>query len=193
MSGYTQTFNELLYANFGPAATTTPTAAAVSMTAAMPEIIVPGGYMAVTGRRSSSLKLKLGGLLTATATIPTFTFGVAYTSAIPGAFAGTPVLVTSAAITPNAGTNFPWWLDLDIGLRTLTPGAASTVITQGTIYSPLGFPSPTEFALPTTGTVTGVTNWEADLQYFLWPYVTLSAATAGNTVTVQWAKLYGEN
>jgi hypothetical protein len=28
---------------------------------------------------------------------------------------------------------------------------------------------------------------------YLWPYITLGAATAGNTVTPQWGKLYGEN
>jgi hypothetical protein len=193
MSGYTMTMTEVLYSNWGPASTTTPTASAVSMISGIPEIIVPGGFMAVTGRRSSTMRLRMGGLLTATSVIPTFTFGVSYTSAIPGAFSASAVLATSAAITPNAGTNFEWFMDLDIGLRTLTPGAASTVVAMGSIESMAGFPSPNEFTLPTTGTVTGVTAWEADLQYFLWPYVTLSAATAGNTVTVEFVKLYGEN
>ena len=34
---------------------------------------------------------------------------------------------------------------------------------------------------------------DVDQQIFLWPYLTLGAATAGNTVTMQMAKLYGEN
>src|SRR6202034_1782642 len=101
MSGYTMTQTEVLYSNWGPATTTTPTASAVSMVTGMPEIIVPGGYMAVTGRRSSTLRLRMGGLLTATAVVPTFTFGVAYTSAIPGAFSASAVLATTAAITPS--------------------------------------------------------------------------------------------
>jgi hypothetical protein len=84
-------------------------------------------------------------------------------------------------------------MELEIGLRTLTPGAASTVVSTGWIESPAGFSSPFRFTIPTTGTVTGYTAWEADLQYFLWPYLQLSAATAGNTMTTEYAKLYGEN
>jgi hypothetical protein len=194
MSGYTMTMTEVLYSNWGPATTTTPTASAVSMTGAMPEIIVPGGFMAVTGRRSSTLKLKIGGLLTATATVPTFTFGVSYTSSTPAAFSASAVLATSAALTPTAATtNADWSMEIDIGLRTLTPGAASTVVAMGWVECAAGFAAPYRYTIPATGTVTGVTNWEADLQYFLWPYLTLSAATTGNTVTIQYCKLYGEN
>ena len=34
---------------------------------------------------------------------------------------------------------------------------------------------------------------DVDQPLFIWPYVTLGAATAGNTVTLQKAKMWGEN
>ena len=40
---------------------------------------------------------------------------------------------------------------------------------------------------------TTMTVWQSDQEYYLWPYLTLGAATASNTVTVQYVKLYGEN
>jgi hypothetical protein len=198
MSGFTQTTNEVLYAFYGAATTTTIAATAQSLIVGYPEIVIPGSYMSVVGKRSSSLRLKMGGLLTATATIPTFTFGLEITSAVPGAFvtpAAGNTLVTSAAITPVASTNVWWHMEFEIGLRTLVAGALSTVSSAGEIRSQAAFSAAgwQAYEIPATGAYAPFAQWESDLQYFLWPYLTLSAATAGNTMTTEYAKLYGEN
>src|SRR5438128_2588552 len=100
------TQTELLHSFYGAATVSVPSASAVTITAGTPEIVVPAGYMSALGKRSSSLKLKLGGYMTATATVPTFAFGIARTAfATPPAFsAGTPLATLSNTVTPSAAT-----------------------------------------------------------------------------------------
>lgn len=192
MSGYTMTQAELLYAFYGVATTSVPTAGVATVTAAMPECGVPGGYMVALGKRSSSLVLDLGGYLTATATVPTWSFGLAWTNASPPVFGGTQLLVTpTAAVAPTAGSG-SWNMHVKLGLRTLGVGAASTIWASGSVTSNLFAAAPLVFNPGGSGG-TSMTTWQDDLEYYLWPYLTLSAATAGNTVTTQYMKLYGEN
>lgn len=203
MSGNTGTAFEELYSSGGPATVTTPTAGAVSLIAGLPPIVVPGNYMTKLGAQCSSLRLKMGGQLTTTATIPTWLFGLQFTSAQPPAFvASAPaVLAATAAFTPGTAVTAAWWeAEWHIVNRTMSPGAASTVVTTGRIECPAAFPPVAYSAIagnmvlaPATNVAATNATWESDLQYFLWPYLTLGAATAGNTVTTQWAKLYGEN
>ena len=192
MSGYTNTVFEELYSSFAAATTTTPAAAAASITAGLPPLVIPGGYMGKLGNQCSSLRVMMGGQMTATATVPTWLFGIAFTSAVPPAFSAATPLGATAAFTPVAGAGAYFWAQIDIGLRAIAPGAASTVVTIGKFEGPL-FPSPFYQTLPATNIAPAVATWETDLQYFLWPYVTLGAATAGNTVSLHWAKIYGEN
>lgn len=192
MSGYTGTLFEELYSYYGAATTTSPAASAVSITATYPPIVVPGGYMTGLGAKSSSLRLRFGGQMTATATVPTWLFGVAYTSATPPSFSASTPLAATGTFTPSAGTGGYFICEVDIGLRTLALGAASTIVTMGKSEGSL-FPSPFWQSFPATNVAPTITAWESDLQYFLWPYLTLGAATAGNTVSLHFCKLYGEN
>jgi hypothetical protein len=191
LSFYTGTQNELLYSFYGAATTSVVSASAVTITAGYPEIAVPANFMSALGKRSSSLKLKLGGFITATATVPTFSFGLAYTpfSTSP-AFASTPVLATTTnTVTPSAGSG-SFKMEVEIGLRAMGLGQASTVVTHGSWDSNL---TTTNLQLAPGGSGNTVTNWQSDNEYYLWPFILLGAATTGNTVTVQYAKLYGEN
>lgn len=193
MSGFTQTTNELTYSYDQAATTSVVSASAVTITAGYPAIKIYGSTFKNVGELSSSLKFKMGGLLTATATVPSFTFALYTTSVTPPAFATTNTLVTATAVTPSVVTNAWWDMEVDIALRTLALGAASTVSAHGWIRSAAAFPSPFYASMPATGAYAPLATVETDLQYFLWPGLTLGAATAGNTVTVQYAKLYGEN
>lgn len=192
MSGVTTTIFEELYSSYAAATTTTPTAGAVSVTAGMPPIVVPGNYMTKLGSQSSSLRLRFGGQMTATATVPTWLVGVAFTSVTPPAFSATAPLGVTATFTPSAGTGAYFICEVDIGLRTIALGAASTIVTMGKVEGAL-LPSPFWNSLPATNVAPTIATWETDLQYFLWPYLTLGAATAGNTVSLHFCKLYGEN
>lgn len=203
MSGFTMTQTELLYSFYGAATVTTPTTSpGSSMTLTYPPIIVPAGYMQNVGGRSSSLRLKMGGLATVTATIPTWQFflytAVATTSA--PAFATTNTLASTATFTPGqAATNAVWDMEIEIGLRTLALGAASTVVAMGKIrsyaFTPAAY-SVTAYdtqTLPAIGAYTPLATWDNSQAYVLWPALSLGAATAGNTVITEFCKLYGEN
>jgi hypothetical protein len=194
MSGFTMTQTELLHSFYGAATVSVPTAAAVTITAGTPEIIVPAGYMSVTGKRSSSLKLKIGGYMTATATVPTFAFGLAYQvgPSVSGFSATTPLCTISNTVTPSAATG-SWEAEWDIGLRALGQLNASTVWCSGKILASPALTTSQWWMNPLGAGGTTDTVWESDQEYYLWPYLTLGTATASNTVTTQFAKLYGEN
>jgi len=145
----------------------------------------------------------MGGLLTATATIPTFQFQLnAIVQANPVVFSTTsPVtLLQTTAVTPSAATaNVPWNIVGHIGLRTLSLGAASTIAGWGwwmastfaaTAYT---VATPLVATAPATGAYTPPATYDTAQTYNLWPTLILGTATTGNTVTTQYCKLYGEN
>lgn len=200
MSGFKPVGCELLYAYFGAATVTTPTTTpGSSMILTYPPIIIPAGYFANVGSWSSSLKLEMGGLLTSTATIPTWQFFLyAAQLANPPAFATTLTLGSTATFTPStASTNVTWEAVINIGLRTLALGAGSTVIAVGRYLSPgvsvATYAAPDMAMMPPSGAYTPFATYDTSQSYTLWPALSLGAATAGNTVTTQYAKLYGEN
>lgn len=183
--------------SYGQAATVSvPTASAVTITAGWPAITIPGGFFQKLGDKTSSARLLLQGGLTATATIPTFAFGLAWTQANPAAFSASNLLhAISANNTPGSAVtlaqiDFEW----HIGLRTLGLGGASTLVTTGKVDCPSGFASPFKLTMPASnGSKTSATTIDVMQPIYLWPYITLGAATAGNTVTLDWGKLYGDS
>ena len=203
MSNFYNKPYELLYAFYGAATVSVPTTSpGATITAGYPPIIIPANYFGDVGERSSSLVLKIGGLATTTATIPTWQFflyaAIATTSA--PAFATTNTIGSTATFTPgNALTNYVWNATIELGLRTLALGAASTVTAMGSfqsdIFGPSAF-STTQYELvtmPGPGAFTPFATYDTTQAYLLWPALSLGAATAGNTVTVEYCQLDGEN
>jgi hypothetical protein len=190
MSFYTGTQTELLYSYAGAATTTTPAAAATSVIATYPPVVIPGGFMAALGGRSSSLRVWLWGQATATATVPTWIFGISKTTI--NTFSGTGGIQT-ATFTPGAVTGAYFRVIIDITLRAEGQVGNSTVAVNGVVDGPALLPSPFESTIPASNVANTWTDWQVDQQYYLWPYLTLGAATAGNTVTTQQLKVYGEN
>jgi hypothetical protein len=176
--------SEVLW-GYGQAATASvPTASAVTACNGWPAIDIPAGYFQRLGTLTSTAKLVIQATLTATATVPTFAFGLAVTQANPAAFSVTNLLhAISATVTPVAGTAYQTWLEWDITLRAMgAPGANSTLVT-----------TPFKLTMPQSNGVQTFATFDPQQVAYLWPYITLGAATAGNTITPQWGKLYGEN
>jgi hypothetical protein len=194
MSFFSGTQAELLHAFFGAATTSVPSASAVTITAGMPEIVVPANFMTTVGKRSSALLLEYGGYMTATATVPTFAFGLAFTAfATPPAFsAATPLATLSNTVTPSAASGSIRG-QFHIGLRTLGAGNTSTVWASGDVQAAPALTASSWWLNPLGAGGTTVTTWQSDQEYYLWPYLTLGAATASNTVTLQYVKLWGLN
>jgi hypothetical protein len=196
VSGYKPIGTEVLYSSYALASTSVPTAAAVTITAGMPPIVVPANYFSDLGSWSSSLRLVYGGLMSTASTIPTWNWGlyasVATTTAPAFSSAGILLGSSGASAPPSVVSNVPWWAYFDIGIRALALGAASTIVTWGTVQS-TAVNTAGEVTVPGSGAYTPPATWDTTQSYILWPALTLGAATAGNTVTVQYAKLYGEN
>lgn len=202
MSGFTQTTNELLYSFYGAATVSTPTASpGSSMTLTYPTCIIPANYFANTGSRTSSLRLEMGGLCTVTATIPTWQFFLyAAFLASNQTFQSTLTLGSTATFTPGqAATNAVWECVINIGIRTLGLGSASTIVAIGRFMSDAFLPAAysvtaqTFVSIPAIGAYTPFATYDTSQEYSLWPALSLGAGTAGNTVTTQYLKLFGEN
>jgi hypothetical protein len=207
VSGNKPIGTELLYAYYGAGTVSVPTASpGSSATLNYPACPVPPNYMSTTGEWSSSLRLLCGGLFIATATLPTISFGLYGTIVQPAAFAtgGSPGLIGSSAlyVASATTTGCPFEMEWNIGLRTMgnVNGASSntsTVTCFGNVTVFLGtaataidvWPIPT----PASTYTPQNTAWPADQQVYLWPTILVTGATAGNTVTMEWMKLYGEN
>jgi hypothetical protein len=204
MSGYTMTQNELLYAHYGAGTASTPTTTpGSSAMVGYPPMYVPAGFMSVVGERSSSLLLKAGGIMIATATVPTWQIGIYGTITQPAQFsgAGAPGLIgQTATFTPSVTTGCWFNLSVRIGLRTLgaygTGAGVSTVVCIGEFdYVAAAGTDVVQYipTSPATSYTPSCTVWPTDQQVYIWPVISLGAATAGNTLAMQYMKLYGEN
>ena len=108
--------------------------------------------------------------------------------------AGGIILGTTAGITQTASqTLAPWTLDLDIVLRTLSIGGASTVATMGLWSSPLGFATPFAATLPANNTAVTLTTVDNSATYYLFLSATAGASQSDNLIQTELLKLYGEN
>jgi hypothetical protein len=203
VSGYTQTTDELLFAFYGAATVSTPTSGnGGTITAGYPPIEIPAGYFANTGSRSSSLRLEIGGLASFPASPAACSFPVYVTVATTSApaFATTATLGATPTFTPGqTASNLPWDAVLNIGLRTLTLGAASTITCQGYFesyaFAPAAYSAtagPKVF-VPAGGAYSPLATYDTTQTYLVWPAMIVASGVAGNTVTVEYCKLYGEN
>jgi len=189
MSRYGGTDYELYQSYGGPATVTTPTAAAVSIVVGLGPLYIPGGAFGGLGSKSTSWRLRLSMLASAAAS-PTWKLGVAKTTTSTAAFTGG---FETATFTPTVVTAALAWMDVEFTYRTLSQTNTGVVVVSGLITGPALVPSPFGASIPASNGANTWTDWDIEQQYYLWPYLTLSAATAGNTVTTQTAKLYGEN
>jgi hypothetical protein len=205
MSGFTQTSNELLYAYYGAGTVSVPTASpGSSMTLGYPPITVPGGYMSSVGEHSSSLRLCFGGIAICTATLPIWQFTLWATTAQPATYANSGSafqLALSTAIAPvTVTTGCPFECSVNLGLRTtgVISGAGSntsTIVAYGDFQIIPSDATGIDLAIPIAGATYSptCTTWPQDQQVYLWPTLCITGATAGNTTTMEYCKLYGEN
>jgi len=202
LSGYQPVGTELIYAYYGAGTVSVPTTTpGSSITIGFPAVPVPAGFFKNVGNWSSSLWLRGGGLAIVTATVPTWQFSLWMTTAQPATYSAAGTLVgTTALQTPTATTGCPFLMSWQLGLR--TPGVVSgagdntsTIVCFGDQQIIPSISAGMDFTSPAAGTTYSptCTTWPADQQCYLWPTLSLGAATAGNTVTMEWMKLYGEN
>jgi hypothetical protein len=193
MSGFTYTQAELLYSVDQAATVTSPSTSAVSAIATYPSPYIPGGFFAVSGgTKQSAGHISWTGILTTSSSAPTFTFGIGLSTS--DAFSASTVLVVSAAQTMTNSLTSEWFdIEIELALRTQGQAGASTISAHGTGEYFTAATTQAFFSLPAAGSYSPYSSYDTSIQYYVWPYLTLSAATAGNDITTQSLKIWGQN
>lgn len=199
MSGYTMTQGELIYAADIAGTVTANQTPIQPANVGYPPIVIPGGFFANASEsyRQSSILVEWGGLFIATATVPTFT--ISFVTNTADTFAATATLVTSGTFTPAASTGE--WFDCrlhiaarTIPISTLTAPTMATISAHGifTIYPAAA--SAVSYSLPVAAsTYSPAGVFDTTIQQYLYPCLTLGTGTAGNTLTTEYLKVYGQN
>jgi hypothetical protein len=192
LSFVTGTQNEVLHSSIATGTQLTTFTAEDNLQKTLPPVIIPAGFFYNLAAAGKSLKVKACGRLGTTGA-PTFTWTVRLIpSSVTWSAGG--IGFSSAALT--AGTTqtlAPWFLDLEIIVRTLGIAAASTFLLMGEVRSPLGLASPFAGTIP--GNNTAITNATLDnsLFYSLWLSAACGTSNAANLIQLEALKVFGEN
>lgn len=192
MSFYTGTQSELLFAYHNASTNLATFTTEDSLQKTYPPVIIPAGFFFNAASTGKSLRVRAAGQL-GTTSAPTFTWTVRLLTSTTWSAAGI-VLGTSAALT--AGTTqtlAPWFMDLEIGMRTLSVGGASTVVTMGEIRSPLGLATPFAGTIPANNTAVSVATVDNSTTYYLFLSCACGTSNAANLINLQQLKVFGEN
>lgn len=192
MSFQTGTNAELLYAAVAASTNLATFTTEDNLQKTYPPVIIPAGFFQNPSAVGKSLRVKACGQI-GTTSAPTFTFTARLLTSTTWS-AGGIVLGTSAALT--AGTTqtlAPWFLDLEITLRALSIGGASTVVTMGEIRSPLGLATPFAGTIPANNTAPTVATLDNSVTYYLFLSAACGTSNAANLINLQMLKVYGEN
>jgi hypothetical protein len=193
MSGYTMTQPELFY-SFSAAGTALNTfTTEASLMGGYPIAQIPGTFFDKLGNLSSAMKIRAFGNVSSTAT-PTFTLSARLLSSATSWSAGGLLLGSSNAITAASSVTNAWWqLDMDVILRSIAAGAAtSSVASMGTV-SGTAFPTTGNIPANNVSAVNATLDNTGATSYFLWLSAACSASNASNAISLQGLKIYLEN
>jgi hypothetical protein len=192
MSSYSGTMPELYY-SFSAAGTALNTfTAEASLMGGYIIPQIPATFFNKLGDLSSAMKIRAYGNAGDTSSAPTFTLSVRLLSSATS-WAASGILLGSTpaiTITGTSVTNGWWQLDMDVILRTIAAGAAtSSVFSSGTVSGVLSgtLPASNVSAVASTLDNTGAT------QYFLWLSAACGTSNAANAISLQGLKIYLEN
>src|SRR6185437_9005099 len=193
MSSYQGTLPELYY-SFSAAGTALNTfTTEASLMGGYPIPQIPGTFFNKLGNLSSSMKVKAQLNVSTTAT-PTFTVSARLLSSATSWTAGGILLGSTSAVTAASAVTNAWAsLDIDIILRSIANGAAtSTLFTSGTLD---GSAFPTDASMPANNVsaVSSTLDNTGATQYFLWLSAACGTSNASNAISLQALKVYLEN
>ena len=191
MSFYTGTQTEVLYAYANASTNLATFTTEDNLLKTYPPVFIPAGFFFNAGATGKSLKVKAVGQLGTTSS-PTFTWSVRLINAAspPAWSAGGVLLGQTAATTAGATVTLAYWfIDLDITLRTIATGAASTVVTTGEVRGPASLASPFSASIPASNTTPAVSTVDNSQAYFLYISAACSASSASNLINTQSLKV----
>lgn len=197
MSQYTGTMPELYY-SFSAAGTALATfTTEASLMGGYPIPQIPATFFGKLGEQSSALKIRAYGNVGDTTAAPTFTWAVRLlTSATTFSNTGTPSWATPAVTLNGTSLTNTWWqLDMDIQLRSIAAGAATSVLAGYGVVSGSALNTPATLPAANTTAVVNSSNFDntGATQYFLWLSAACGTSNAANAISLQGLKIYLEN
>lgn len=191
MSFLTGTSAELLYSSIATGTQLNTFTTEDNLQKTLPLVIIPAGFFYNTGAAGKSLKVKACGRLGTTGS-PTFTFTSRLLTSATWSAAG--LAMSSAALTAGTGVTLaPWFLDLELTMRSLGAGANCTLAIMGEVRSPLGLASPFAGSIPASNTAFTVTTFDNSVTNYLFLSAACSASSASNLIQLEMLKVWGEN
>ena len=195
MSGYTLTQPELYYSfsSAGTALATFTTEASLMGTYPIPQI--PATFFSKLGNLSSAMKIRAFGQAGAvSATTPTFTISIRLLSSATSWSAGGLLIGSTTALATVSGVTGGWWqLDVDVILRSIAAGAATSSVASAGTLSGSAFTSTGTMPAANTSAVVSTLDTTGATAYYLWMSAACGTSNASNTISLQGLKIYLEN
>lgn len=192
MSFLTGTSCEVLYTQIATATNLNTFTTEDNLQKTLPPVIIPAGFFYNLSASGKSLKVKANGRLGTTGS-PTFTWTVRLLTSTTWSAGGIVVGTTGAVTAGATKTLSPWFMDLDITLRTLSIAAASTLAFMGEVRGPSSLASPFSFTIPADNTAFTVATLDNSLTYYLFLSAACGTSNALNLIQLEMLKVYGEN
>jgi hypothetical protein len=204
MSGYTMTQGEVLYANVAQGTSLATFTTEASLLGGMILPVIPAYYFMNNTSVGRTIKVRASGIASTTTTGPTFTWFARLIPAGTAFSAGGGLLVAqTAALTAVASkSNARWFIDLDIVMQNVNPGATSVIGSNGELraYSLLsatanvctGAPM-APVSTPDASATFTVSTYDSSVNYNLYLSAACGTSNASNSIALQMMKVYGEN
>ena len=192
MSFLTGTSMEVLYSSVATGTQLNTFTTEDQLQKTLPYCIIPAGFFFNSGATGKCLKVKAWGRLGTTGT-PTFTFTVRLLTSSTWSAAG--IGFSSAAITCGSGVTLaPWELEMEIVLRTLATGAASTLACGGFVRGGTAFAAGGGlYSIPGANTAFTSTSFDNSVTNYLFLSAACGTSNASNLIQLEMLKVYGEN
>lgn len=197
MSGYTMTQPELFYSFSGAGTALATFTTEASLMGGYPIPQIPATFFGKLGEQSSAMKIRAYGNMGDTTVAPTFTWTVRLlSSATTFSNTGTPSWATAATtVTGTSITNAWWQLDMDVQLRSIAAGAATSVLAGFGMVSGSMLSAPATIPAANTTAVVNSSNFDntGATLYYLWLGAACGTSNAANAISLQGLKIYLEN
>jgi hypothetical protein len=192
MSFLTGTSAEVLYSSIATGTQLNTFTTEDNLMKTLPLCIIPAGFFYNTqGATGKCLRIRAMGRLGTTGS-PTFSMNLRLLTSATWSAAGLTVgtgLVTAGATK----TLSPWFLDMDIVMRTLATGALSTLAMSGEWRGPSSLASPFAYTLPADNTAFTVTTFDHSVTSYLFLSAACGTSNVANLIQLEQMKVYGEN
>lgn len=191
MSFITGSSVEVLYSSVATGTQLNTFTSEASLQGALPYCIIPAGFFFNHNATGKTLRVKAAGRLGTTGT-PTFTWTLRLLTSSTWSAAG--IGFATAAITCGSGVTLaPWYLDVDLTLRSLATGAGSTIAIMGEVRSGTGFAAGGGvYTMPAANTAFTNATYDNSVTNYLFLSATCGTSNAANLIQLEMLKVYGE-